>query len=227
MGETVRMVPPLSTLLVQFWVPGEPRSKARPRFARGPNDSVSTYTPEETKEGEQAIAWAAVAAQPLMEPVSGPVAIDAVFYLYRRNRRDIDNMIKCVLDGLNEVAYLDDQQVVRVSAVKRRAEKGEEGTMVEVYALPDDSDYWPIVPKKDRQQSAKPKSPGKQSAKPKSPGRATVSDQTKAADVSPRLQAKIRKMVNEQGAAPDAVAAFLQLPVGTINTIIARTEDGS
>ena len=34
-------------------------------------------------------------------------------------RPDIDNVIKIILDGMNEAAYLDDQQVHMISAEKR------------------------------------------------------------------------------------------------------------
>ena len=45
---------------------------------------------------------------------------------------DIDNITKCILDGLNGVAYRDDTQVVEVSAKKIYAEKAEVKVEIEV-----------------------------------------------------------------------------------------------
>lgn len=41
-------------------------------------------------------------------------AVEAAFCVSARNRGDVDNLLKAVLDGMNGVAYHDDRQVVEV-----------------------------------------------------------------------------------------------------------------
>jgi len=43
---------------VKFTIPGEPKGKARPRFARLPNGATRTYTPKETELYENLIIMA-------------------------------------------------------------------------------------------------------------------------------------------------------------------------
>lgn len=50
-------------------------------------------------------------------PLTGPVAV--FFDVHRPRRRgDLDNILKAVLDAMNGVAYLDDDQVVEIHAVR-------------------------------------------------------------------------------------------------------------
>ncbi len=79
------------------------------------------------------------------EPFNGPVALSLAFFLKRpKSRRkdnyvmttpDLDNLEKAFLDGLNEVAYLDDKQVVVKNAVKRYIVTGEPRVDVTVVPL--------------------------------------------------------------------------------------------
>ena len=97
--------------VVCFTIPGEPKSKQRPRVtARG------TYTPAETKEAEQRVqaAWTETGADPFAFQVI--VTID--FFNGNKRRRDLDNMAKLVLDALNKHAYADDFQVVGLNLRK-------------------------------------------------------------------------------------------------------------
>lgn len=96
---------------VRFTVYGEPKSKQRPRVtARG------TYTPEETREAEHKVraAWQKTQA----EPFTYQVVASIDFFNGNRRRRDLDNMAKLVLDGLNKVAYADDHQIVALQLRK-------------------------------------------------------------------------------------------------------------
>jgi len=96
---------------IKFTVPGEPRSKQRPRVtARG------TYTPKETIEAEKLVRhYYAAANGPFFEH---QLKIDINFYNGNRRRRDLDNMAKLVLDALNKVAFADDYQVVELNLAK-------------------------------------------------------------------------------------------------------------
>lgn len=92
-------------------LPGEPRSKQRPRFSRG-----HAYTPKETVAAEKAIAAAWKDLK--VEPFRHSVLVEVDFFNGNRRRRDLDNMLKLVLDALNTVAFEDDHQVVEVNARK-------------------------------------------------------------------------------------------------------------
>lgn len=103
--------------MIEFTVLGEPVSKARARVtARG------TYTPKKTRDAEKAIAEAFKQAAPKdWEPDSQhDFYVEAYFHNGNRRRRDLDNMMKLVMDALNKVCWKDDYQVVMMKASKRQ-----------------------------------------------------------------------------------------------------------
>lgn len=103
-------------VLLQFVVPGDPASKARPRFT-GRGSKGRTYTPEATRQAEEAVAWCARAAGWSGPPDSeGGFGLLCVFFTADYQRRDVDNMLKLVSDGLNKIVYADDSQITEVSA---------------------------------------------------------------------------------------------------------------
>ena len=97
--------------VVRFEVPGEPKSKGRPRVTQR-----GTYTPKETLEAERKVRtyWQKTGASQFQYQLL--VEID--FYNGNRRRRDLDNMAKLVLDALNRHAYEDDNQVVELNLRK-------------------------------------------------------------------------------------------------------------
>ena len=102
---------------VRFVVPGEPVPMARPRLGRGGRVSI----PERTRSFLNRVKT--VARLCGIKPVVGPVEVSLWFSLpltakgeERKQRGDIDNLSKSVLDGLNKRAYDDDRQVVRLIA---------------------------------------------------------------------------------------------------------------
>lgn len=118
-----------------FNVPGI-QGKQRPR-ASMIGGHAHIYTPSKTKNFEKKVADAFLAAggELLAKPIPVMVSI-LIFYgvpkSASKKRRDemldqktrptkkpdIDNIAKCVLDGLNGVAYEDDSQVVVLQARK-------------------------------------------------------------------------------------------------------------
>ena len=105
---------------VLFTVEGEPQSKARARVTR----TGHTYTPKTTVDAERRVRECFEAT--VCEPFSNAVGVELAFFQGTRARRDIDNMVKLVLDALNGVAWTDDVQVNvvlarRVYTVKDRA----------------------------------------------------------------------------------------------------------
>ena len=111
---------------VEFEISGQPQGKARPRFTK----TGRAYTPEKTKIYEQRIqaaAWAAMKKDNL-EMVSCPVHMEIVAFMqipksWSKVKRleaeygairptvkpDLDNIIKAVGDGCNEIVYQDDK----------------------------------------------------------------------------------------------------------------------
>ena len=120
---------------VAFTVQGEPATKARARvtFQHG---KPRTYTPEATKAAEAKMASEFLQQVGRLAP-SGThgFRVEADFYLASGIRRDVDNMLKIVLDGLNKVAWADDHQVVELVGRKTMVPKGEERTEVRIQVV--------------------------------------------------------------------------------------------
>ena len=104
-----------------------PRAKQRPRtmYVKG---QYRTYTPHETRAAEKALR-----EQWVGDPIEGPMAV--TFGLWddhievitgqcpepesnKLNRGDLDNYVKLIMDALNGKAWLDDRQIVAMSARK-------------------------------------------------------------------------------------------------------------
>ena len=133
---------------MRFTVPGEPKAKGRPRFSA---KSGTVYTPKETTSWENKVGLYAFQAG--ARPVEGAVEVRAQFFYewpkskHRKReprlaermaggRDDIDNLAKCLLDGLQGVAFHNDRQVAVLHAEKWRALQGHPArTHVEVRAL--------------------------------------------------------------------------------------------
>lgn len=116
-------------------LPGLPRGKGRPRFARR-GKFVSTYTDEKTASYEGALRLAGADAMRGEIPMVGAlwVHVTAVFPIpasWSRKKReaaeqnqvaptgkpDCDNLLKC-LDAFNEIVWKDDAQIVSATVVK-------------------------------------------------------------------------------------------------------------
>jgi crossover junction endodeoxyribonuclease RusA len=96
-------------------IPGRPVPKGRPRLGvRG--RKVFVYTPPATVEYERLVGWAAKATG--CKPTFGPVFV--ALDIYTRRKMDLDNVAKSILDGLNGIAYVDDDQVVELLVRKHK-----------------------------------------------------------------------------------------------------------
>jgi Holliday junction resolvase RusA-like endonuclease len=116
-------------------VQGEPISKARARFTKRGSKVVS-YTPQKTLDGEAAIAHAfREVISDHEKDAEATYAVHAHFINGTRQRRDVDNMVKLILDGLNDVAWPDDNQVTEIAARKSWATKAEARTEVVIYRI--------------------------------------------------------------------------------------------
>lgn len=122
-------------IVATFATQGEPVSKARARFT-GYGSKVRAYTPEKTLTAEAAVAAAFRKVGGTFEPDKEVTfGVDITFHSGTRQRRDIDNMIKLILDGLNGVAWVDDTQVMDVVARKRFVDRADARTEVTVYRV--------------------------------------------------------------------------------------------
>lgn len=121
--------------MYKLTIPGEPVAKGRPRMGK-----YGTYTPEKTKNYETLVKelFFTQHGQTMMEGHLN-VEIKAYFGIAKSTtkkvrekmiggslrptkRPDIDNVVKCIADALNGVAYADDSQIVSLSASKHYSE---------------------------------------------------------------------------------------------------------
>ena len=120
---------------ITFKIIGNPHAKGRPRFSRT-GAFVKTYTDAETKAYEELVAFSAKRAMGSSEPLK--TALEAYLYfsipipksyskkrtqaclsgLERPIRKDLDNLCKSVLDGMNKIVYEDDGQIVALHSTK-------------------------------------------------------------------------------------------------------------
>lgn len=118
-------------------VKGKPKAKGRPRAAvvtgKDGNQRIVNYTPKKTRTWEDIIRWTWISEK--RKKLKGKIRLDVYFYFsipksYSRSKRvelgtsyydkkpDIDNLIKTVMDALNDLAFDDDKQVVILVASK-------------------------------------------------------------------------------------------------------------
>ena len=102
-------------------IPGRPVPKGRPRLGMNGRKAY-VYTPPETREYERLVGWVAKSAG--CRPVEGPVSVS--LNVYARGKLDADNIAKSILDGLNGIAYEDDDQVIELLVRKHKVTRKEE-----------------------------------------------------------------------------------------------------
>lgn len=130
--------------MIDIWIAGKPHGKERPRFANG-----RTYTPKKTENAEaNVVAVWREAGEPRMS--DGPISIVIIAQVERpaghfnskgdlnaqgqrhpypeKQKPDLDNLAKLIMDALNGRAYKDDVRVVDL--VVRRRWHGKSGVRV-------------------------------------------------------------------------------------------------
>lgn len=119
---------------IRFTVTGKPVGKERPRYSQ---KTGGFYTPTKTKIFERHVALSArqCMAKNAKIITSGPARVDVIIYhkipaSYNKQQQadalanvirpiktpDVDNVLKCVLDGMQNVIYENDSQVVDARA---------------------------------------------------------------------------------------------------------------
>jgi Holliday junction resolvase RusA-like endonuclease len=123
-------------------IPGEPISQGRPRFARQGN-FVKAYDPKKSRQGKEAVRFF-VAEKMESEHwllLEGPLHMRVQFGIklptsqerkrtpvprkWRTKKPDLDNLVKLVKDACSGIVYLDDNQIVKLSAEKIQCAQGE------------------------------------------------------------------------------------------------------
>ena len=126
---------------IEFFVPGQPQGKGRPRVGIAGPRGARLFTPPKTVAYEGLIALAAAQAMAGAPMFEGPVAayieircqIPASWSAKKREQAlaglirpttkpDADNVVKAAFDGCNGVTFRDDVQVVGLVVAKKYAE---------------------------------------------------------------------------------------------------------
>ena len=120
--------------MIQFKIPGPPVGKQRPRVTRH-----GTYTPQKTAEYEKLVqdiykinrfpklegylSMSVSAYYPIPKSTSKKkkdMMLKGI--LLPDKKPDVDNVLKCICDALNKVAYDDDKQIISMNIVKYYSE---------------------------------------------------------------------------------------------------------
>jgi crossover junction endodeoxyribonuclease RusA len=119
-----------------FSIPGRPQGKQRPRLGKGGR----VYTPAPTRRYEQSVgaAFLVAAKGRNRATYAGPIELHITCTFSDHRRRDLDNVIKCVADGLNGIAYADDCQIVKLNA-SRHHDEVESTEVTVVWCVEDES----------------------------------------------------------------------------------------
>lgn len=136
--------------MIKFEVLGECRAKGRPKFARR-GKFVHTYTDDKTVNYENLVKLSFInsGCEPYMnnEPLkckinifkSIPKSTSKKKYALMVGKKlkpvtkpDIDNCCKSILDGLNKVAFKDDNQIVELHCYKYYGEEPKVEIEIEV-----------------------------------------------------------------------------------------------
>jgi Holliday junction resolvase RusA-like endonuclease len=124
---------------ITYSVPGEPRGKGRPKFARRGN-FVKTYTDAKTASYEDQIRFYALRAMGDTKAIQGAVrvfisirmSVPKSYSVKRREaclsgsekplkKPDWDNVAKSICDAMNGIIYVDDTQIIEAHVTKQYA----------------------------------------------------------------------------------------------------------
>lgn len=104
---------------IKFSAPLEPVP-----FPRPASNGKRRFNPPRYSEFKQLLGWHARNAMHGQAPFYGMIKLFAEFFklkpknIMSRNWGDLDNHVKAVLDALNGIAFVDDRQVIAVTATK-------------------------------------------------------------------------------------------------------------
>lgn len=121
-------------------IDGFVQAQERPRFARR-GRGVHTYDPPKSASYKKYVSL--IAKRQVKKPFDEAIEVNILVYreppkswskkkkrealegkVKPETRPDVDNYVKSILDGLNEIAFTDDSLICRLSAEKRYGKKG-------------------------------------------------------------------------------------------------------
>lgn len=101
-------------MILKFTVPGQPVP-----FQRAGANGKVRYTPKRYRVYKQLVGLVAQGAKARAKwPMDARYSLHLIAHFGDKIRRDVDNVAKSLMDGLNGIAYADDHQVDELSAKK-------------------------------------------------------------------------------------------------------------
>lgn len=136
-------------MIYEFEVPGKIIGKGRPRLN---SYTGQVYTPTRTKDYENLIIQYFMLKYPRFKPFEGRVSVEitANFEVPKSTKKsdkalmlenkinplkkpDIDNIVKIILDAMNECAFKDDTQITKLAVEKKYAQEESIYVKIEEY----------------------------------------------------------------------------------------------
>lgn len=136
-------------MIYEFEIPGKITGKGRPRVN---TQTAIAYTPTRTREYEEIVQQYFILKYRSIKPLEGriKVSIKAYFGIPKSaskvqrkcmldnrvsptKKPDIDNIAKIILDALNNLAFKDDNQIIKLDVEKIYAEEEKVYVKVEEY----------------------------------------------------------------------------------------------
>ena len=129
--------------MIHFEIEGKAQPQGRPRAVRM-GAGVRMYDPPKSKAYKQMVAAKVRSYMKIngIQTITEPIAVHLNFYFIPpksysnkriraieakeelfTKRLDLDNLVKSVTDGMNSIMYLDDSQIVRLTAGKHYGHK--------------------------------------------------------------------------------------------------------
>lgn len=136
-------------MIYEFEIPGKIIGKGRPRLN---SYTGAVYTPTRTKDYENLVMQYFMIKYPKFKQLEGRVSVEIVanFEVPKSTKKqdkilmlenkinpikkpDIDNIVKIILDAMNEIAFKDDTQITKLNVEKKYSEKESVFVKIEEY----------------------------------------------------------------------------------------------
>ena len=125
-------------MIYEFEIPSKIIGKGRPRLN---SHTGKVYTPTRTKDYEELVEQYFLLKYPRYKTLDGRIKMDIVAYfevpkstsklvktqmmenkISPNKKPDIDNIVKIILDAMNNIAFKDDTQITKISVEKKYSE---------------------------------------------------------------------------------------------------------